>query len=182
MKTRTPASVTDIPCTCRYLERSAEDPDLPIEFDESTGEFHFQNYKPQRSRWQQSVQAFGSSAQPASLLLIYHCPFCGGTAPKSKRDSLFQVISRDEEMRLAERLQNINTMNEAVAQLGKPDLDSYLSLKTPETADSPLTIDRVRFLRYHTLSAVADVCFTEGSDGRAYWQLQGKYKGFPDKS
>lgn len=69
-------SVTQQPCACSYLENEANDPDSPILFDASTGEFQF---------------SFGDA-----MLILYHCPTCGGVAPKSKRELLFAVIPSDE--------------------------------------------------------------------------------------
>lgn len=58
MYQRTYASVTDVSCECGYLQRSADDPDVPIEFDQETNEFHF--------------------CKGGATLIIYRCPFCGG--------------------------------------------------------------------------------------------------------
>lgn len=32
------SSVTDLPCKCGYLQRSSDDPDVPIAYDERTNE------------------------------------------------------------------------------------------------------------------------------------------------
>ena len=37
----TGASVTEVPCTCGYLERKSLDPDTPVDFDPVTNEFSF---------------------------------------------------------------------------------------------------------------------------------------------
>ena len=158
------ASVTDRPCRCGYLRRAADDPRLPIVFDKVTGEYHFR-YR--------EADAYGDST-----LVIYHCPFCGGAAPRSKRALLFHVIPPDEEERLAELLDGITSIRGALRKLGKPEDDLRRGIKTQESerAGRPPTTQWFRTLRYEKLSKVADVWFTEHADGRASWQLVGKQK------
>jgi hypothetical protein len=98
------ASVTEVRCTCGYLEGSANDGSSPIKFDSTLNEYHFEYDTPK-----------GRGA-----LLIYHCPFCGGTAPESKRDRLFAVISSDEEERLFALSRDVKTVEEALVILGPP--------------------------------------------------------------
>ncbi len=40
MAKRNYASVTEVACTCGYLEESARDPKLPIKFDAELNEYH----------------------------------------------------------------------------------------------------------------------------------------------
>jgi hypothetical protein len=68
----TRASVTEVACTCGYLQRCADRSELPIVYDKAMNEFHFV--------W--------SSGNERNYLLIYHCPFCGGAAPQSNRTLL----------------------------------------------------------------------------------------------
>ncbi len=177
MNKRTHSSVTDMPCECRYLQDAADDPDLPIMFDESTGEYQFQYYEQNPTRLQHLSRVIWNTKPQHAMLVIYHCPFCGGAAPKSKRHLLFETIPRDEESRLAELLQNIKTIDDAIEQLGQPDMDGHVANKKPESEGNPPKIDHNRDIRYHNLSDVADVRITERPDGSAYWQLQGKLKG-----
>jgi hypothetical protein len=68
------------------LEREANDPDSPIAFDKELNEFNFEYSTAgteRKAQWR-----------------IYHCPFCGGAAPESKRRALFASISDAEERRL----------------------------------------------------------------------------------
>lgn len=158
------ASVTDAPCKCGYLRRASDDPGQPIVFDKLTGEYHFQY----RER----------EADGYSTLVLYHCPFCGRAAPKSKRALLFDVIPPDEERRLTVLLDGITSIRAAVRKLGKPDDDipRGCGVQMPERARRPPTMQWFRTLRYNKLSNVAEVWFTERSDGRASWRLQGKAK------
>ncbi|MCX7424952.1 MAG: hypothetical protein NTW96_04905 [Planctomycetia bacterium] len=108
---RTHASVTDVPCTCGYLERAADDPANPIAFDERTFEYQFTYQE--------------SDHEGRSMLVIYHCPFCGGAAPESQRHRLFAAIPTTEEERLAQLLAPIETMQQAIDVLGPPQMDDY---------------------------------------------------------
>src|SRR5262245_4848327 len=85
------ASVTEEPCECGYLSDAANDPDSPIAFDAELNEYNFQYPSPCGG---------GACEGDKALLRIYHCPFCGGAAPQSKRDLLFTVISAEEQRRL----------------------------------------------------------------------------------
>lgn len=156
------ASVTSKPCRCSYLNDAAADEANPIVFDERTGEFQF--------------TYFEEGGEFPSMLIIFHCPFCGGTAPKSKRPELFKSIPRDEEERLASILQPIATIDDALTQLGIPDTDSHSKSRQYEREGKVPTVQYFRMIQYNGLSDVAIVSFTERSDGKAYWQLQGKPK------
>ena len=103
------ASVADVQCACDYLQRSADDPNNPIVFDADTGEYHFTYREP--------------DCHGPSTLVIYHCPFCGGAAPESKRQLLFAVIPAEEDQRLAELLGPVRTIRGALKRLGKPQRD-----------------------------------------------------------
>ena len=112
------------------------------------------------------------------MLVIYHCPFCGGAAPKSKRALLFHVIPPEEERRLSAILGGITTLRAAIRKLGKPDDDNPrgTGVQYPEHRGRPPTMQWFRTLRYDNLSKVAAVHFTERGDGRASWSLHGKEK------
>lgn len=176
MSKPTHSSVTEKLCECRYLEDAANDPDLPIQFEETAGEFQFQYEEQRPSCFQYLSRAIWGHSVPAAMLVIYHCPFCGGAAPKSKRHLLFATISRDEESRLSKLLKSIKTIDDAIRELGQPDSDGHLGTKTPESESQPSKIVHHRRIRYRGLSEVADVSITERLDGSAYWQLHGKPK------
>lgn len=158
-------SVTSKPCVCKYLELSAENPSVPIAFDEQTNEYHYRYEEP------------GSSG--FSTLVIYHCPFCGGAAPKTKRHLLFHVIPPREVERLTDLIGAVTTLEDVIRKLGRPDVDDPHGVldSPPEEQGQPPTTQWSRTAQYTRLSDVADVWFTERSDGRAGWQLVGKYRG-----
>ena len=151
-------SVTDKPCNCDLLQRTANDPSYPIIFDADTNEYHF--------TW-----------NDGAILVIRHCPFCGGAGPKSKRSLLFAQIPRQEESRLAKLLKGVNSMDDAIRRFGKPDYDGTAGSHRDETKDAGPCIEHHRFIRYHALSDVADIWLTERSDGGILWELHGKYVG-----
>ena len=163
MQKPTHASVTKEPCSCDYLQNSVDEPQNPIVFDEPTAEYQFvcQESGPE-SRW---------------AWTIYHCPFSGGAAPKSKRSLLFATITNAEEERLAQLLAPITTMGDAIDLLGVPDYDGHMTARNPERQDESPSIQHHRHISYQGLSDLADVLITERPDGRVYWQLQGKHLG-----
>jgi hypothetical protein len=165
-KRPTSVSATDAPCKCGYLRRAADDARLPIVFDKFTAEFHFQYRE--------------ADSTGFSKLVIYHCPFCGGHAPRSKRALLFHVIPPEEERRLAALLDGVASIRGAIRKLGKPDDDSPsgTGVQMREHAGRPMTMQWFRTLRYEKLSKVVDVWITERADGRASWRLQGKHTKF----
>ncbi len=161
----TSASVTDAICDCKYLQRAADDPDVPIVFDERTKEYHY------------TYQESGSGV-PANLN-IYHCPFCGGAAPTSKRPLLFHVVSSEEKRRLADLLVPIRSIRELVETLGEPDEDDPAGMweRFEELKDRPSRVVPYRMLTYKSLSDVANVQVYERPDGTIGWSLSGKYLG-----
>lgn len=155
------ASVTVAPCTCQYVERAAEDPQIPIAFDPPTNEHHF---------------TFGSADAPG-LLVIYHCPFCGGAAPRSKRDLLFATVPPEEE-RLIQMLRRVRTIRSALQRLGRPERDDPSGTRSKGSeGEGPSVTAHHRMLVYERLSPVADVWIMERSDGTVHWWLQGKRLG-----
>ena len=157
MSKPTPASVTELPCKCGCLARYAECEYSAIQFDTKTAEYQMH--------------------KDGGYAVIYHCPFCGGAAPKSQRANLFATIPPTEELWLSEILAPVQTINDAIELLGDPDLDSWSKTIRPESDDKPPVIAHHRTIRYTEPSDVADVHIQETSTGRAFWQLVGKYVG-----
>lgn len=163
-------SVTEERCTCGYLERAADDPRSPIVYDARLNEYNFEYNDPYEG---------GADGAVNSLLRIYHCPFCGGAAPPSKRGLLFAVIQPEEKSRLEESLRGITTMNEALRVLGPPNEDNPQGVVETrgEGEGSPPTSESFRMLRYTGLSDTVDVVFVETRTGHVHLCLQGKYVG-----
>jgi hypothetical protein len=153
---------TDVSCDCGYLERSADNPDIPIRFDEKMNEYHFV-YERQ--------DGIGGN------LLLRHCPFCGGRAPESKRAAFFAVIPSAEESRLLKLTRAIHTVDDAVRSLGIPDNDyetGMISVK-PEKDGNPPVTEGFRTLIYRSVSVVADIHVRVDHAGRTAVTLQGKH-------
>lgn len=157
MSKRTYSSVTEEPCTCGYLQNAADVPDNPIVFDARTAEYQF---------------AYGGA-----MLVIYHCPFCGGAAPESKRDLLFAQIPEAEQHRLLDLLSGVQTIDGAIQKFGKPDFEGVSTSKYAEREGEAPAIEPYRDIRYANLSDVAEVWITERLDSKIYARLQGKYLG-----
>lgn len=155
MAKRTHASVTDEPCKCGYLQNAADDPSNPIAFDAQTAEYQF--------------------SFDGAMLVIYHCPFCGGAAPESKRALLFEQIPEAEQERLSKLLHGVTTIDAAIRKFGQPDFEGTATSQFPEQEGTPPRIEHHRHIRFHKLSDVAEIWITERPDGSIYWHLQGKY-------
>jgi hypothetical protein len=161
------ASVTDVSCTCQFLERVADEPDVPIVFDTRMNEYHLTSLGKNRG-----------------YTMIYHCPFCGGAAPRSKRDSFFATITQSEEERLRSLTSGLATADAVIKKLGKPDSDMVdgLVVKTPGSRRDAPTIKGYRVLRYGGLSKTADVDFTDyGPERGVRATFHSKYLKTPSK-
>lgn len=150
------ASVTDIPCTCGVLARCAKDPTLPITWDERLNEFHI-TYR---------------HGEGTCEMMLYHCPFCGGATPPSRRGELFHVVTPAEERRLNDLLSDITTVDDCLRRLGPPDEDRADGMAT-ESRGHRVTF---RTLRYRNLSVTVDVNVGVRADGTVWTSLSGKYK------
>jgi hypothetical protein len=166
------ASVTEEPCICHYLEHAADDPRSPIVYDAQLNEYNFEFTDP---------CGVGTCDAGNASLRIYHCPFCGGAAPASKRELLFAIVTPDEESRLHDLFGSIKTLDEAIQAFGPPDRDDPhgLTNKQPEGEGTAPTVESFRTLTYSRLSDTADVHLTETRTGSARFWLQGKYVGRP---
>jgi hypothetical protein len=155
MKNKLP-SVTDVPCTCGYLERATDDPENPIVYDEKTSEYHFTSGE--------------------GYLIIFHCPRCGGVAPTAQRKLLYAAIPSAEKKRLTQLLAPIETLQKAIDTFGPPQVDDFIQSRNDrrDVPNSPPTFERTRFIIYKTLSEVADVWIMENLNGPPHWMLHGK--------
>jgi hypothetical protein len=165
---KTFASVTDTPCNCDYLHNSAADPDHPIEFEPSVHEFLFVDR--------------ADDGTIRSKLSIYHCPFCGGAAPASKRATLFAPVPHSENVRIRALFSDTKTMAAVLEKFGQPDYDhpNGFSSITPERDGSPPTHYSGRSMQYTKLSEVADVDVAEHRGGNISVSLSGKFIGPKD--
>jgi hypothetical protein len=170
MAKRTYASFTETACTCGYLERGVSYPGLPIKYNEQFNEYHITS---------------GSSEQDRVEMVIYHCPFCGGAAPESKRGTFFAELSDEEAKRLWLLLNGINTVAEAFQKLGPPDGDE--PYQTPEGWPKPTKeregrkYEATRLLTYSNLSPAAEVQLTVYANDEVERTVAAKYTGAPSR-
>jgi hypothetical protein len=143
-----PQSVTDTPCRCGFVARSAAIADGPIKHDAERDEYYFEH-----------KTADGSLAK----LILYHCPLCGGVASRSRRHEAFHKISQVEMDRLQSLLRSISNVGDIERVLGRPDSDEEfmppagIGLFKPGTNEPEK--GRVRAITYERLSESADVQF-----------------------
>ncbi len=173
MEKPTFASVTGKPCSCGFLERAADDLDMPIRFDPPVGEYHFKFPSP----------CVGETCPEAkAYLAIYHCPFCGGAAPPCKRETLFTTFSEREVVRLCRLFDGLCTLEEVVRALGAPneDSDRGLRMREPEKEGKAPRLWTYRTLGYTRLSDTADVeVYSDPAVANVQVTLAGKYIGPP---
>jgi hypothetical protein len=157
------ASVTTKPCTCNWPLDVSREPHNSVHFDEATGEYEF-------------------LTQSGGRLNIYHCPFCGGAMPRSRRGELFAYISEAEVARLDELTRGISSVEEAVRILGRPDTDMAAGMRerTPARGRRPPRVSTHRVLTFSRLSDTADVQLID-SGPRIRFSYIGKYLGAPKK-
>jgi hypothetical protein len=152
------ASVTTKPCKCRWAEDVTAEPDNAVAFDNKANEYQFLTRK-------------GGS------LTIYHCPFCGGVMPSSRRAEPFAYITEVERQRLAALTSGLKSVADVIRVLGKPNRDhpSGLVVRNPAKGRHPPTVTSYRVLTYTRVSGTADVAVTDcGPDGIRF-SFQGKY-------
>lgn len=88
-----------------------------------------------------------------------------------------QLSPLEEEERIATLLWPIHSLEDAIKLLGTPDYDGFVTHREYEKDDRPPSLQYHRQIRYEHLSTVADVWIEEHRNGKAWWQLQGKYVG-----
>jgi hypothetical protein len=144
-------------CKCNWLTHAAEDPKCPVEFDSELNEFHI-------------VRG------PQDHMMIYYCPFCGGAAPKSKRDRLFHTLTDVERDRLVRLTKDMRTLSDVIAALGEPDLKQSVGIvvTNPERDGKPETTQSYPTMTYKHLSETADVCVTIYPTDQVGITFQGK--------
>src|SRR6476646_1337089 len=98
-------------CDCHVLERASKEPDHAIRWDEEMNEYYI---------------AYGNGAR----MLVYYCPFCGCSTPKSRRPSFFAHVTQQEELRIAKLFQGIRKVEDVIARFGPPDVEREIASGT----------------------------------------------------
>lgn len=108
-------------------------------------------------------------------ILISYCPHCGALAPKRSPVPQYDLIPIAERERLGQLLNQIVTLDDAIATFGSPDETTSIQNYFPEQDDEPPRVFKAQeVFIYKYISDAADVWLTERIDGKATWQLRGK--------
>jgi hypothetical protein len=126
------------------LQNEANHPDSPIRFDAKLNEYHI---------------IHRTSTDGEAMMMIYHCPFCGGRAPKSRRSELFHRLTNAERQRLSKLTKDMRTIQDVTAAFGEPDIkhDVGMMQTMPERDGKPETTRSFPVMIYTKLSETADV-------------------------
>jgi hypothetical protein len=135
----------------------ADHPGCPVQFDSSLNEYHI-------------------VGEGGGFWLIYYCPFCGGSTPKSRRAQFFHRITEAEERRLCELTKDLRTVQDVTAALGEPDIFHKIGriTTTPERDSEPQITKSNPVMVYSKLSETADVHVTIYPTDRVAIHFQGK--------
>jgi hypothetical protein len=145
-------------CDCGVLERASRESDHVIRWDERLNEYHI---------------VYGKSGRP---MMIYYCPFCGGSTPKSRRSLLFHTLTDAERQRLCNLTKEMRTVKEVVGAFGEPDIRQPVGIvqTTPERDGKPETTESYPVMMYTKLSETVDVHVTIYPTDRVGISFRGK--------
>ncbi len=147
-------------CDCGALENASKEPDHPIRWDEQMNEYYIAHGK-------------------AGRMMVYYCPFCGGSTPKSRRGSFFAHVTQQEERRITELFRGIRKVSDVVSRFGPPDEEREFAtgVRRPGRAGEPERGEIFRGLIYKNLSPVADIVFNVGDSETVRGTWIQKYVG-----
>ncbi len=129
------------------LEKASKEPAHPIRWDEKLNEYYL---------------AYGKGGR----MMVYYCPFCGGSTPPSRRGSFFAHVTDEEESRIYRMFRGIRTTSDVTDRFGPPDetREFASSTRTPSRDGKPERGEIFRGLVYQNLSPVADIIFEVGNN------------------
>ena len=144
-------------CDCGILEDASRKSDHPIRWDDSMNEYFI---------------AHGRSGR----MMIYYCPFCGGSTPKSRRSLLFHTLTDTERHRLTNLTKAMRTVQDVTRTFGEPDIHQPVGcvVTTPERDGNPETTKSYPVMIYTKLSDIADVHVTIYPADHVGLSFQGK--------
>ena len=147
-------------CDCGALEKASKEPDHVIRWDERMNEYYI---------------AYGKTAR----MMVYYCPFCGGSTPESRRHSFFAHVTEPEEHRITELFRGLRKVSDVVARFGPPDEEQEFALgvRSPAGDGKPERGEIFRGLVYKNLSPVADIIFHVGDNDTVRGTWIQKYLG-----
>jgi hypothetical protein len=140
----TGASVTTRTCGCEYLMQQAAEPGTPITFDSAAGEYRI-------------------ATRRGGYLVILHCPWCGGVAPRTPVEQPFETVTWAEVRRLDRLTSTVRSVTQALSSFGHPAKDRKrgITVKMPATATTPETTESFRTLLFDKLSQTANVVLAD---------------------
>ena len=151
-------------CDCGWLARAANDPTVSIGFDPEVNEYYLET---------------GTPGGPEGRYVIRFCPWCGGDAPASHRDSLFETVTAEESVRLKTLWSTLRTRDEVVRAWGPPDeyIPQGYGDTEPEREGKATRTVYYDLMRYNSISptAVVDVIVCPGD--RVMFTYVTKVKG-----
>ena len=144
-------------CDCGVLEHASREPDHAIRWDERLQEYHI---------------VYGKGSE----MMIYYCPFCGGSTPKSRRSLLFHTLTHAERQRLCDLTKDTRTVQDVISAFGEPDIRQPVGMvqTMPEKDGQPETTKSYPVMIYTQLSETADVHVTIYPEDRVGISFQGK--------
>jgi hypothetical protein len=147
-------------CDCSILENASKEPDHAIRWDEQMNEYYI---------------AYGKTGR----MMVYYCPFCGGSTPKSRRDSFFAHVTQQEEHRITELFRGIRKVSDVIARFGPPDEEREFASgwRKPGREGEPEHGAIFRGLVYKNLSPVAHIVFNVGDSDTVSGTWIQKYIG-----
>lgn len=145
-------------CDCGVLEQMADNPTNPVEFDAELNEFHITH-------------------SGGGYSMIYYCPFCGGSAPKSKRDRFFHILTDAERERLLYLTKDMQTVQDVIHALGEPDFRFPVGIVVSKTDKDDLEMTQsYPTMMYTKVSETADLHVTVYPTDRVSVCIQRKGK------
>ena len=144
-------------CDCGVLERASHEAEHSIRWDERMNEYFI---------------AHGKSGR----MMVYYCPFCGGSTPKSRRSLLFHTLTDAERQRLCALTKDMQTVQDVTSAFGEPDTKQPMGMviTKPERDGKPETTQSYPVMIYTKLSDTADVHVTIYPTDRVGISFQGK--------
>ena len=155
---RTFASVTTKSCKCKWPDNVSAEPENGVQFDSRTNEYQL-------------------LTRSGGTLVLYHCPFCGGAMPRSKRRELFAHITEAELQRLGALTSGLVSVDDAIRVLGKPQHDHATGSveRAPSKGRRAPRVTPRRMLTFTRLSDTADVDIIDHGPLGVRVSFRGKY-------
>jgi hypothetical protein len=117
---------------------------------------------------------------------VYHCPFCGGLLPHSRKPIWYPQLTDNERVRLEQLVEGITTAEEAIQRIGPPDYDALVDVDDLNVqysggglaklwTDSEELPKKCRNVKYYNLSETADIEFYFYVDDVADYRIEVKF-------